>query len=171
MSSLSSTRLSDGEAGPLSRNATPQHNPCSVANSIVSTPNSKLDDSNSTLGRDYTAELEVAQPQKTFHGFPKLPKELRLDIWDLAAFIPRSIVLTERPFSFPGWYRSPESDECLPYYISSPTAPPILHTCYESRVQALRYYKREFEVNEAWTSSNNQSSSLIRSSPPTIYIN
>ncbi|KAI0400700.1 hypothetical protein F4802DRAFT_471624 [Xylaria palmicola] len=75
----------------------------------------------------------------TFHLFPRLPTELRLQIWALAAEGPR--MLHVRVENRHVW----TSETTLEYatVYSSPTPPPaVLHACWESRQAAP--YERSF---------------------------
>ncbi|KAH7314287.1 hypothetical protein BKA65DRAFT_516532 [Rhexocercosporidium sp. MPI-PUGE-AT-0058] len=92
-------------------------------------------------------------PFDTFHPFPRLPKELRIEIWKvhLTALEPRLLRV---------WSNPPievfEHNECLDpdresrflkseCHPSSPNpVPALLQTSQESRHEALRYYTRAF---------------------------
>jgi hypothetical protein len=76
--------------------------------------------------------LEIPTPPfqnlREFDLFPKLPTELCLRIWRLAAFAPRGISLR---------YLDPASSEPLPLTAATPA---ILHTCLELRGEGLKHY-------------------------------
>ncbi|KAI4598800.1 hypothetical protein KJ359_002692 [Pestalotiopsis sp. 9143b] len=64
----------------------------------------------------------------TFHGFPRLPAELRLKTWRFAIH-PRTVDIREKYLYHPDKRR---------YYLISSTPPPaILQACRESRSEAL----------------------------------
>ncbi|KAF7952415.1 uncharacterized protein EAE97_001912 [Botrytis byssoidea] len=69
--------------------------------------------------------------QNTFHAFPRLPLELRLEIWRLSFPGPRLI----RIFFIEG------------HFMSNATVPPGLHVCKESRNETLRFYKLCFAAD------------------------
>ncbi|KAH7308335.1 ankyrin repeat-containing domain protein [Rhexocercosporidium sp. MPI-PUGE-AT-0058] len=70
----------------------------------------------------------------TFHPFPRLPDELRLLIWNLASAHPRTVTI----------HAYPRQTQIAEYLISpSPITAP-LHTCRESRTEALTTYTKAF---------------------------
>lgn len=79
----------------------------------------------------------------TFHPFTRLPPELRLHIWDIAASEPRVVTLSEfksKPYS-------------RLYNLTSFTPPPsILHVSRESRSAGLKHYKKIYctLVRQIW---------------------
>ncbi|KAI1120156.1 hypothetical protein F5Y10DRAFT_290218 [Nemania abortiva] len=73
----------------------------------------------------------------TFHPFPRLPTEIRLQIWEMTV-VPRTVeihIAHERMPPSPslvGWRRYPEPED-LPYLVSPTPVPAILQTCCEAR--------------------------------------
>ncbi|CAG8962146.1 hypothetical protein HYFRA_00005192 [Hymenoscyphus fraxineus] len=75
----------------------------------------------------------------TFTFFPKLPSELRLAIWDFAAFVEPRVV------EFSSQLITPDDEPaCIGYIFSRTPLPSILSICHESREVALRYYITSF---------------------------
>lgn len=77
-----------------------------------------------------TPSNNVPTSLTTFSLFPKLPLELRLQIWSFALLHPRLVTL--------GFIRVPLQPR--PDYIHSVPKPPLLLVCTESRHLALSYY-------------------------------
>ena len=73
-------------------------------------------------------------PLNTFHPFSRLPQELRIQIWraHLTSMEPRNLIIrSDRPKNF---------TRPLQYFHSPTPIPPLLHTCLESRLEALSFY-------------------------------
>ncbi len=69
---------------------------------------------------------------RAFPKFSRLPKELRLRVWEMAAEQPRVVVIHSA--------KREEGDETPPGFISSSPPPAVLHVCAESRGMALTRY-------------------------------
>jgi 2EXR family len=85
----------------------------------------------------------------TFHGFPKLPKELQLKIWKYLIPGPRiielkSVIVTE--------YLDDDDDSEITYdrCIAMTPHPLFLHICQDSRFLARKIYQRNFEDELKW---------------------
>ncbi|CZR66207.1 uncharacterized protein PAC_16108 [Phialocephala subalpina] len=92
-----------------------------------------------------------------FTLFPRLPAELRLKIWFFA--LPRQrlveIMVNE---TFDSYLSDASSEDrwSLVKSVRSPTSvPAILHTCNESRVEALKYYHLSFGRNTSYSRNMN----------------
>ncbi|KAH6716690.1 hypothetical protein BKA61DRAFT_309286 [Leptodontidium sp. MPI-SDFR-AT-0119] len=91
-------------------------------------------------------------PQDTFHPFPRLPKELRIEIWKqhLAALEPRLLRVWCKISTEPiDPKENPDGDHEIfikgERHRPSPDPVPALpHTCQESRSKSLRHYTRAF---------------------------
>jgi hypothetical protein len=87
---------------------------------------------------------------KKFTLFPKLPKEIRLKVWQFAAREPRIVEVCQR--QDPQYVTQGnddndyESSNSAPFY--SPTALPILQATHEARVIALEHYILSFPNGE-----------------------
>ena len=80
---------------------------------------------------------------KTFQYFPKLPTELRVNIWAMAASEPRFTHLAiERSILRMDDY---EENEHVLVAKGQRAVPSILHTNGEARLEGLKYYKLYFE--------------------------
>jgi hypothetical protein len=77
------------------------------------------------------SELTTFHP---FHPFPHLPDELRLLIWNLASAHPRTVTI----------HAHPRQIQIAEYLISPSPIPAPLHTCRESRIEALTTYTKAF---------------------------
>ena len=77
------------------------------------------------------------KPSSMFVLFPKLPTELRLQIWKYAIPGARKITLKRRK-------NSSQLSVTTPSLTASPYTPDILHVCQESRAMALEYYQVSF---------------------------
>ncbi|KAG4430867.1 hypothetical protein IFR05_013651 [Cadophora sp. M221] len=98
-------------------------------------------------------------PLDTFHPFPRLPKELRIEIWKvhLAALEPRLLRVWCKVSTEPiedskdpedGHERYVEGEQ----HQSSPNpVPALLHTSQESRYEARRHYTRAFSLRNGST--------------------
>lgn len=81
-----------------------------------------------------------SQSVASFHNFPLLPAEIRLKIWNMAMETPRTITIdmfvprVPRPWKRFVPYTGP------PLKIERLGTPVVLHTCSESREEALRRY-------------------------------
>jgi len=85
-----------------------------------------------TVTRLIIPETEIILSK--FQLFPKLPHELRLKIWSLAANKPRAIKLL---------FLDPET---LPScHHSNSKVPSVLHASQEARKEGLRYYELCYE--------------------------
>ncbi|PNP43503.1 hypothetical protein TGAMA5MH_04475 [Trichoderma gamsii] len=75
----------------------------------------------------------------TFHPFPRLPSEIRSQIWILASR-PRLVHISITPTAMRPWKRTGDYD------FASPTPPPaLMHACRESR-QCAPYQKSFFTI-------------------------
>jgi len=92
-----------------------------------------------------------SEPNLTdFHRFPDLPAELRCKIWTHASFIPRNIDIWTSDFghqiNIPTQGEEDPVEEFTVWkYCSRASAPALLSVCRESRVEALKYYKLDFD--------------------------
>ena len=104
------------------------------------------------------------EPFSTFAKFPKLAAELRLKVWKYVCCVTRNLVLQVKDLR-----QDDGATNYTPYYFySSCPVPAVLGVCQESRVEALRHYKLEFEVNETWELKRGKITCEI---PATIYVN
>jgi hypothetical protein len=93
-----------------------------------------------SVNASITNEVKVTDPavdapsavEATFELFPKLPAELRIEIWKLVP-APRIVVVH---FHIDGRKRA---------YKFGASLPVILHACQESRHEALKIYHRAFD--------------------------
>ncbi|KAJ3573084.1 hypothetical protein NPX13_g4831 [Xylaria arbuscula] len=86
----------------------------------------------------------------TFHPFPRLPAELRLQIWAMTV-VPRIVDVNVEADTTPGPKRK-FRDPPLAKLLSSTPVPAILQACQESRYQGL--YEQAFtEIPHAKTTS------------------
>ncbi|KAH9205810.1 hypothetical protein DL95DRAFT_250085, partial [Leptodontidium sp. 2 PMI_412] len=96
------------------------------------------------------ANTLVATHSATFHPFPRLPKELRVRVWRLHLRSQRSRALK---IKFVNRFQSADH---VPYLCTSSRTPPLLHTCLESRLEALHCYTQAFrhksDTRYIWTS-------------------
>jgi hypothetical protein len=76
----------------------------------------------------------------SFPQFGKLPKEIRLEIWEAALPGPRIVELRERPLKSSG-HLTP-----ITSFKSYCRAPDILFACRESHEVAIRHYERAFDM-------------------------
>jgi len=115
-------------------------------------------------------------PLKKFTCFPKLPKELQLEVWKDAAFHGRNIGLWVKDV----WSKEHGLFYRYNYFYSTCRQPSILHVCKESRAEALQFYKLEFGINGEFVARGQQLWDGIRNPgrrvvsvkiPPRIYIN
>ncbi|KFY78382.1 hypothetical protein V499_02460 [Pseudogymnoascus sp. VKM F-103] len=83
-----------------------------------------------------------------FHLFPRLPTELRLQIWKFAAVLPR--VLTVRSV-FSNLSLQPKR---LEYFYSPDPAPAMFLACQESRLEALPLYTKAFSADTRYIWAN-----------------
>jgi hypothetical protein len=86
---------------------------------------------------------ELHPPPTTFIAFAKLPPELRLRIWSLAANIPRKIRIGSR-FSHV-YYESEHL--AIPEYTDIPF---VLHVCQEGRREAMKCYTLCWQIRWSW---------------------
>ncbi|PVH74001.1 hypothetical protein DL98DRAFT_40963 [Cadophora sp. DSE1049] len=93
-------------------------------------------------GKDLT--LTNMQPQ-TFHPFPLLPKELRMEIWKLALPDPRitelSFMCTDDPLRLPRRYRRTSRGAWSWMATATPITFPLIHINVEARAYALSTYE------------------------------
>jgi hypothetical protein len=68
-----------------------------------------------------------------FSWLPLLPAEIRVKIWESCLFIPHSPIVLQR-------FQNEHTLKPTAKYVSCGTLPPLLETCHESRVEALKYY-------------------------------
>ncbi|KAL2069988.1 hypothetical protein VTL71DRAFT_14668 [Oculimacula yallundae] len=105
------------------------------------------------------------QPYTVLEAFtclPRLPAELRLKVWDFAAFLPRDLDIWVKSFaevSAPGI----TNIKTFNFFSSHPT-PPILHASHEARMVGLKHYQLRFDVEF-------MQKPLRIASPPQIYLN
>ncbi|KAH9213921.1 hypothetical protein DL95DRAFT_390050, partial [Leptodontidium sp. 2 PMI_412] len=82
----------------------------------------------------------------TFHPFPRLPLEIRDEIWSLSLPAPRLIhVQTER-----GEIRPPGRQPNQPFahvWAQKLPVPSILHVCNDARAVGLKHYELVFDTN------------------------
>ena len=86
-------------------------------------------------------------PLETFTLFPHLPFELRLKIWEHALSEPRTVTISCQREML-------DRERRFAKAFTSPTPPPsLLHTCRESRSEALSQYIRTFttDTSEIYT--------------------
>lgn len=76
----------------------------------------------------------------TFHRYPRLPKELQMTIWELAVEFQPQQIITITPIIDNSNRRRPRKL----LRPRSPQPPPLLRTCYLSRVVALKTHKSIF---------------------------
>ncbi|KAE8446285.1 hypothetical protein EG329_012371 [Mollisiaceae sp. DMI_Dod_QoI] len=90
-----------------------------------------------------------APTSKEFTCFPKLPIELRREIWMWACFHTRDVhlgTMCRSARSLPASLPVPIGIDTYRYYISRTPCPSILRTNQESRAEGLRWYALDFEV-------------------------
>jgi len=104
------------------------------------------------------------EPFSTFAKSPKLATELRLKVWKYACCVTRNLVLQVKDLR-----QNDGATNHTLYYVYSPCpVPAVLGVCQKSRVEALRHYSLEFEVNETWELEREKTTCEI---PATIYVN
>jgi hypothetical protein len=96
-------------------------------------------------------------PLRTFSLFTELPKELRYDIWRLAAFVSRDVKL---------WIAY--VPRISPRVAGQTQHPGIIQASRESRTEALRYYTQVWERCPQWCSDFEDPSDRFRN---TLFIN
>jgi hypothetical protein len=84
--------------------------------------------------------MAVSGSLDAFHLFPRLPTELRLQIWKFAAVLPR--VLTVRSVSS----NLSVQPKRVEYFYSPDPAPAMFLACQESRLEALPLYTKAFSA-------------------------
>ncbi|KFY45295.1 hypothetical protein V494_01015 [Pseudogymnoascus sp. VKM F-4513 (FW-928)] len=80
--------------------------------------------------------VPMAPPAKAkgeFARFPLLPAEIRLRIWEFCLALPYSPIVHQR-------FRNERSTKPTAKYVCFTRLPPLLETCHESRVEALKYF-------------------------------
>ncbi|KAN0102120.1 hypothetical protein V8E51_012630 [Hyaloscypha variabilis] len=88
-----------------------------------------------TISRPHQLPSDAALAAATsFPQFPKLPAELCLRIWYFAAHVPRTITLR-------GGH-----DFFLHLKHNGHTIPAVLHTSHDSRIVALKFYQRYYNI-------------------------
>lgn len=96
----------------------------------------------------------------TFHSFPLLPTELRIEIWSRARKN-RSPAMIPLVLSDPGrWLGQPH------IYTSPLRTPPLLHACHESRNLFLDHYSLCFEKNIRYRHLMSESLDIWAEEPP-----
>lgn len=70
----------------------------------------------------------------TFHLFPMLPSELRIQVWNLALSVPRVVTVSCKKERRNGYWRFTKS------FVSHTAVPALLHTCRESRLEGFLTY-------------------------------
>lgn len=91
------------------------------------------------------SKTKQTRKPKSFALFPRLPPELRAEIWKLASFSdPRNISVNR--YKFNGWSADFETEY---RYRCKSTMPAILHACREARGEGLKHYKLMDWVPEA----------------------
>ncbi|KFY22329.1 hypothetical protein V493_06663 [Pseudogymnoascus sp. VKM F-4281 (FW-2241)] len=68
-----------------------------------------------------------------FARFPLLPAEIRLKIWEFCLALNYSPIVHQR-------FRNERSTKPTAKYVCFTRLPPLLETCHESRIEALKYY-------------------------------
>ncbi|KFY09508.1 hypothetical protein V491_08127 [Pseudogymnoascus sp. VKM F-3775] len=68
-----------------------------------------------------------------FARFPLLPAEIRLRIWEFCLALPYSPIVRQR-------FKNERSTKPTAKYVCFSPLPPLLETCHESRVEALKYF-------------------------------
>lgn len=87
------------------------------------------------MGRSLTI-VPMAPPTKAkgeFVRFPLLPAEIRLKMWEFCLALPYSPIVQQR-------FKNERSTKPTAKYVSRTRLPPLLETCHESRVEALKYF-------------------------------
>lgn len=96
-----------------------------------------------TPSRRRSSTLSVAATSHDqFHPFPRLPLELRLQIWNLALPGPRVVQVIEAK------KRHMLTRQASYHWTSNSPSPILLRVCKESREEALRTYTAAFGRNE-----------------------
>jgi hypothetical protein len=87
------------------------------------------------LGTKFTRAWGHSLLNNSFHAFPLLPTEIRLQIWSLAYFSepPRLVALRTKPHD----ENHSEENTFCPRYSPSP-APAVVNICHEARAEARR---------------------------------
>jgi 2EXR family len=112
-----------------------------------------------------------ARAETTFTCFPKLPAELRTKVWKYASHVTRNIDISTKTL-YLSCKRNGEGPAMPYYYVSSCPPPAILLVCKESRTEALKYYKLDFESEDLWgLSGTSNTPPVLIATPPRIYIN
>lgn len=83
----------------------------------------------------------TTNPLTQFHPFPSLPYELRLKIYSLLLTSPRTLPITAQKGTI-----TPTRRRYLKSYTTPTPIPPLLHTCHESRLEALTHYRALFHT-------------------------
>jgi len=89
-------------------------------------------------------ELPTPKPEEAFTSFPKLPPELQVIIWNIAAHQPRNLPVFVKALH----WKMPKTDVGPYKYVNDTTIPAILHTTKQSRYEGLKYFKLSFGVNQ-----------------------
>src|SRR6187402_1867975 len=82
--------------------------------------------------------MAATRPLDTFHPFPRLPKEIRIEIWKLhlVTMPPRTLTVLSYPPA--RWTHE------LQHFFSPDPVPPLLHVSQEARMEALPFYTKAF---------------------------
>ncbi|KFY16392.1 hypothetical protein V492_01377 [Pseudogymnoascus sp. VKM F-4246] len=91
------------------------------------------------LGLNSPFKMAASGTLDAFHLFPRLPSELRLQIWNDA--FPRRVVTVH--------YVHNESGSSLKYFCSPDPLPAVFSACKESRSEALSVYTKAFSSGSA----------------------
>ncbi|CZR55805.1 uncharacterized protein PAC_05693 [Phialocephala subalpina] len=119
------------------------------------------------------SEKPPTTPCSTFTLFPKLPKELRLQVWNNASFITRNVDIWIAVLRV-GDPLSQFVNSEHHYFVSSAPPPALLHCCQESRAEGLKHYTLDFGTNKKLNGDRpikNRSAGVALVVEPRIYIN
>jgi hypothetical protein len=122
-----------GRGGPLSSRVTITRRAITCGNYPACTMMAALASTLPPSPKHSFFNIITQLPKMSFHAFPSLPKEIRLQVWTLAYFSqpPRLVALRTKPHD----EDHPEEDTFCPRYSPSP-APTIVNTCHEARTEA-----------------------------------
>jgi 2EXR family len=90
------------------------------------------------------------QMLSAFELFPRLPSEIRHEIWKLSFPLFASFVQIRITECIPP-YRHRQRQPWKRIWAAKRDVPPFLHCCHESRALALAYYKLGFQVKSHWS--------------------
>jgi hypothetical protein len=94
--------------------------------------------------------------------FPRLPLEIRLEIWAYASFLPRNVDIW--PYYLGGPLTGPFHNFYPHHFVSNNGIPGLLHACAESRTVGLQHYVLGFGTCEIINGFSFQT-------PARIYVN